>query len=54
MNATVAVILALAAGRYACRPVGPAPHGRVQRPARVRETAGWWLGTAAVWLGRVV
>jgi branched-subunit amino acid transport protein len=37
MNATVAVILALAVGTYAFRLVGPALHGRVELPARVQE-----------------
>ncbi|MHC3474497.1 AzlD domain-containing protein [Streptomyces sp. 7R007] len=37
MSATVAVILALAVGTYAFRLVGPALHGRVELPARVRE-----------------
>ncbi|WP_460068441.1 AzlD domain-containing protein [Streptomyces sp. YKOK-I1] len=37
MNATVATILALAVGTYALRLVGPALHGRVEPPARVRE-----------------
>ncbi|MER5448079.1 AzlD domain-containing protein [Streptomyces sp. NPDC002766] len=37
MNATVAMILALALGTYAFRLVGPALHGRVELPARVRE-----------------
>ncbi|MFF4797967.1 AzlD domain-containing protein [Streptomyces sp. NPDC001351] len=37
MNATVAMILALAAGTYAFRLVGPALHGRVELPARVQE-----------------
>ncbi|MFE2276978.1 AzlD domain-containing protein [Streptomyces sp. NPDC059454] len=37
MSATVAVILVLAAGTYAFRLVGPALHGRVELPARVRE-----------------
>ncbi|MFI1726039.1 AzlD domain-containing protein [Streptomyces sp. NPDC020489] len=42
MSATVAMILALAVGTYAFRLVGPALHGRVELPARVREllTAG--------------
>ncbi|MFC9958318.1 AzlD domain-containing protein [Streptomyces nigra] len=34
---TVAVILVLAVGTYAFRLVGPALHGRVVLPARVRE-----------------
>lgn len=37
MSATVAMILALAVGTYAFRLVGPALHGRVELPARVRE-----------------
>ncbi|MEU7467033.1 MULTISPECIES: AzlD domain-containing protein [unclassified Streptomyces] len=37
MSATVALILVLAAGTYAFRLVGPALHGRVELPARVRE-----------------
>ncbi|MFC8367417.1 MULTISPECIES: AzlD domain-containing protein [unclassified Streptomyces] len=37
MSATVAVILALAVGTYAFRLVGPALHGRVELPVRVRE-----------------
>ena len=37
MSATVAVILVLAVGTYAFRLVGPALHGRVELPARVRE-----------------
>ena len=37
MNATLAVILALAVGTYAFRLVGPALHGRVELPARVQE-----------------
>ncbi|MER6417650.1 AzlD domain-containing protein [Streptomyces sp. NPDC001137] len=44
MSATVALILALAAGTYAFRLVGPALHGRVELPARVQEL----LSTAAV------
>ncbi|MGY5048516.1 AzlD domain-containing protein [Streptomyces sp. 900105755] len=39
MNATVVMILALAVGTYAFRLVGPALHGRVEIPARVRELA---------------
>ncbi|MEU9479165.1 AzlD domain-containing protein [Streptomyces sp. NPDC048191] len=39
MNATVAVILALALGTYAFRLVGPVLHGRVEIPARVQELA---------------
>lgn len=39
MNATVAVILALAAGTYAFRLVGPVLHGRVTVPPRVQELA---------------
>ncbi|GHH89484.1 AzlD domain-containing protein [Streptomyces capillispiralis] len=37
MSATVAVILVLAAGTYAFRLVGPALHGRVELPDRLRE-----------------
>ncbi|MDT0613556.1 AzlD domain-containing protein [Streptomyces lancefieldiae] len=37
MSATVAVILVLAVGTYAFRLVGPALHGRVTVPTRVRE-----------------
>ncbi|MCF1600569.1 AzlD domain-containing protein, partial [Streptomyces muensis] len=37
MNATVAMILALAVGTYAFRLVGPALHGRVALAPRVRE-----------------
>jgi branched-subunit amino acid transport protein len=37
VSATVALILVLAAGTYAFRLVGPALHGRVELPARVRE-----------------
>ncbi|MFJ8112618.1 AzlD domain-containing protein [Streptomyces sp. NPDC096132] len=37
MNATVAMILALAVGTYAFRLVGPALHGRVELPARMQE-----------------
>ncbi|MEU9333303.1 AzlD domain-containing protein [Streptomyces sp. NPDC048290] len=37
MNATVAMILALAVGTYAFRLVGPVLHGRVTVPDRVRE-----------------
>ncbi|MER8011365.1 MULTISPECIES: AzlD domain-containing protein [unclassified Streptomyces] len=37
MNATVAMILALAVGTYAFRLVGPALHGRIELPARVQE-----------------
>ncbi|MFJ5261595.1 AzlD domain-containing protein [Streptomyces sp. NPDC088387] len=37
MSATVAMILALAVGTYAFRLVGPALHGRVELPSRVRE-----------------
>lgn len=37
MNATAAVILALAAGTYVLRLAGPVLHGRVTLPARVRE-----------------
>ncbi|MFJ5776527.1 AzlD domain-containing protein [Streptomyces sp. NPDC093094] len=37
MSATVAMILALALGTYAFRLVGPALHGRVEIPERVRE-----------------
>ncbi|GGS63549.1 MULTISPECIES: AzlD domain-containing protein [Streptomyces] len=39
MNATVAVILALAVGTYAFRLVGPVLHGRVTIPPRVQELA---------------
>ncbi|MFF5534736.1 AzlD domain-containing protein [Streptomyces cinerochromogenes] len=39
MNATVAVILALAVGTYAFRLVGPVLHGRVTVPPRVQELA---------------
>ncbi|MGW2705145.1 AzlD domain-containing protein [Streptomyces sp. NPDC001340] len=39
MNATVALILALAVGTYAFRLVGPLLHGRVTVPARVQELA---------------
>ncbi|MET8944616.1 AzlD domain-containing protein [Streptomyces sp. NPDC004542] len=39
MNATAAMILALAVGTYAFRLVGPVLHGRVEIPARVRELA---------------
>ncbi|WNM29462.1 AzlD domain-containing protein [Streptomyces sp. Li-HN-5-11] len=44
MNATVAVILALAVGTYAFRLVGPVLHGRLDIPAKVREL----LSAAAV------
>lgn len=44
MNATVAVILAVAVGTYAFRLVGPALHGRVELPARTQEL----LSAAAV------
>jgi branched-subunit amino acid transport protein len=37
VSATVAVILVLAVGTYAFRLVGPALHGRVELPVRVRE-----------------
>jgi branched-subunit amino acid transport protein len=37
VNATVAMILALAVGTYAFRLVGPALHGRIELPARVQE-----------------
>ncbi|MEU1477895.1 AzlD domain-containing protein [Streptomyces sp. NPDC005760] len=37
MNATVAMILALAVGTYAFRLVGPVLHGRVELPERVQE-----------------
>ncbi|MER6348326.1 AzlD domain-containing protein [Streptomyces sp. NPDC001532] len=37
MNATVAMILALAVGTYAFRLAGPVLHGRVEVPARVQE-----------------
>ncbi|MER5941729.1 AzlD domain-containing protein [Streptomyces sp. NPDC001928] len=46
MNATVAVILALAVGTYAFRLVGPVLHGRIELPARVQEL----LSAAAVLL----
>ncbi|MFF8969883.1 AzlD domain-containing protein [Streptomyces sp. NPDC014995] len=36
MSASAAVILVLAVGTYAFRLVGPALHGRVELPARVR------------------
>ncbi|MEU2064141.1 AzlD domain-containing protein [Streptomyces sp. NPDC013455] len=39
MNATIAVILALAAGTYAFRLIGPVLHGRVTVPPRVQELA---------------
>ncbi|MEW2283475.1 AzlD domain-containing protein [Streptomyces sp. NPDC047841] len=39
MNTTLVVILALAAGTYAFRLVGPALHGRVTVPPRVQELA---------------
>ncbi|WP_225811450.1 AzlD domain-containing protein [Streptomyces spinosus] len=39
MNATLAVILALAVGTYAFRLVGPVLHGRVTVPPRVQELA---------------
>ncbi|MFC9927053.1 AzlD domain-containing protein [Streptomyces sp. NPDC127190] len=39
MNATVAVILALAVGTYAFRLVGPVLHGRVTVPPRVQQLA---------------
>ncbi|MEU0006614.1 AzlD domain-containing protein [Streptomyces sp. NPDC006314] len=39
MNATVAVILALAVGTYAFRLVGPVLHGRVTVPPRTQELA---------------
>ena len=39
MNATVALILALAVGTYGFRLVGPLLHGRVTVPARVQELA---------------
>ncbi|MFJ9814136.1 AzlD domain-containing protein [Streptomyces sp. NPDC101151] len=39
MNATLAVILALAVGTYAFRLVGPLLHGRVTVPPRVQELA---------------
>lgn len=44
MNATVAVIMALAVGTYAFRLVGPVLHGRLDIPAKVREL----LSAAAV------
>ncbi|MEV0982102.1 AzlD domain-containing protein [Streptomyces sp. NPDC049915] len=37
MNATAAMILALAAGTYAFRLVGPVLHGRVTVPPRLQE-----------------
>ncbi|MFI7406359.1 AzlD domain-containing protein [Streptomyces sp. NPDC049541] len=37
MNATVAMILALAVGTYAFRLVGPALHGRGELPERIQE-----------------
>ncbi|MER6286620.1 AzlD domain-containing protein [Streptomyces sviceus] len=37
MNATVAMILAMAVGTYAFRLVGPVLHGRVELPERLRE-----------------
>ncbi|MEU0115885.1 AzlD domain-containing protein [Streptomyces bobili] len=37
MSASVLVILVLAVGTYAFRLVGPALHGRVELPSRVRE-----------------
>ncbi|MFF3940712.1 AzlD domain-containing protein [Streptomyces phaeofaciens] len=37
MSATVTAILVLAAGTYAFRLVGPALHGRVELPDRLRE-----------------
>jgi branched-subunit amino acid transport protein len=44
VNATVAVIMALAVGTYAFRLVGPVLHGRLDIPAKVREL----LSAAAV------
>ncbi|MEU3841780.1 AzlD domain-containing protein [Streptomyces sp. NPDC028635] len=44
MNATAAVILALAVGTYALRLVGPVLHGRVAVPPRLQEL----LSTGAV------
>jgi branched-subunit amino acid transport protein len=44
MNPTVVAILALAAGTYAFRLVGPVLHGRVELPARVQRL----LSTGAV------
>ncbi|MFF9817121.1 AzlD domain-containing protein [Streptomyces sp. NPDC014006] len=44
MNATAAMILALAAGTYAFRLVGPVLHGRVTVPPRLQEL----LSTGAV------
>jgi branched-subunit amino acid transport protein len=44
MSPTVAMILALALGTYAFRLVGPALHGRVEIPPRVRDL----LSAAAV------
>ncbi|MFK4067635.1 AzlD domain-containing protein [Streptomyces sp. NPDC029674] len=43
MNATLACVLALAAGTYVFRLAGPVLHGRVELPARVQEL----LATAA-------
>lgn len=37
MNATLACVLALAAGTYAFRLAGPVLHGRVELPPRVQE-----------------
>ncbi|RRR75598.1 AzlD domain-containing protein [Streptomyces sp. RP5T] len=37
MNATIAMILALAVGTYAFRLLGPALHGRVELPQRAQE-----------------
>ncbi|MGC0338726.1 branched-subunit amino acid transport protein [Streptomyces sp. SLBN-8D4] len=37
MNATVAMILAMAVGTYAFRLVGPVLHGRVELPERLQE-----------------
>ncbi|WAL97171.1 AzlD domain-containing protein [Streptomyces sp. Je 1-369] len=37
MNATLACVLALAAGTYVFRLAGPVLHGRVELPARVQE-----------------
>ncbi|MFI9809325.1 AzlD domain-containing protein [Streptomyces sp. NPDC052301] len=39
MNATLAMVLALALGTYAFRLVGPVLHGRVTVPPRVQELA---------------
>lgn len=51
MSASVVVILVLAVGTYAFRLVGPALHGRVVLPARVREllAAGRWCCWPRCW-----